>query len=66
MFFAGVGQDETGKLIANGGRVMALVATAPTVAAARRHVYAALQSGEEAAGGNFDRLFYRHDIAVGE
>ena len=66
LYCAGVATDAEGRLVANGGRVLTLVATAPTVADARARVYKALAAGERAEGGSFDRLFYRRDIAQGE
>lgn len=59
-FHAGTRQRDDGQLVTSGGRVLTLVATGPTVAAAREHVYA-----------NVDRVHFqdarwRTDIAARE
>ncbi|WIG58626.1 MAG: Phosphoribosylamine--glycine ligase [Ktedonobacterales bacterium] len=60
VFHAGTRRQPDGALVTSGGRVLTLVATAPTVAAARARVYA-----------NIDRVYfsgvhYRTDIAARE
>jgi phosphoribosylamine--glycine ligase len=42
VFGAGVGQDDAGRLVTAGGRVLNVTATGPTIAEARRRAYAAV------------------------
>ena len=56
---AGTGIDESGRLIATGGRVLSVVALGQTVAAARQRAY-------EAVGRlQLDGAQFRTDIAAG-
>ncbi|HUR18590.1 MAG TPA: phosphoribosylamine--glycine ligase [Acidimicrobiales bacterium] len=58
IFEAGVGRDDTGRLVAAGGRVLDVCALGPTVAEARRRAY-------EAVGLiSFDGMHFRSDIAA--
>ncbi|MDR3157125.1 MAG: phosphoribosylamine--glycine ligase [Lactobacillales bacterium] len=55
-YYAGVSIDEQGRLIANGGRVFLLCATAKDVETAQREVY------DELEKESLDGFFYRKDI----
>ena len=57
-FYAGVGEDDAGAPITDGGRVVTLVGHAATHAEARRLAY------EAAARVRFDGAHYRRDIAA--
>jgi len=57
IFHAGTARDDEGRLVTAGGRVLAVTALAPTLAAARREAY-------DAAGMiSWPGMQYRHDIA---
>jgi phosphoribosylamine--glycine ligase len=58
VFAAGVGRDGDGRLVTAGGRVLAVTGTGATVAAARRHAYAA------AGCVSWPGMHYRRDIAL--
>jgi len=55
-FHAGTGRDADGTLVTSGGRVVAVTAIAPTIAAAQR------ASAEAAAAVRFDGAQFRRDI----
>ncbi|HET6832962.1 MAG TPA: phosphoribosylamine--glycine ligase [Acidimicrobiales bacterium] len=57
VFAAGVARDADGRLVTAGGRVLAVTGTGATVAAARRHAYAA------AGCVSWPGMHYRKDIA---
>ncbi len=57
VFVAGVERDGDGRLVTAGGRVLAVTGTGATVAAARRHAYAA------AGCVSWPGMHYRSDIA---
>jgi phosphoribosylamine---glycine ligase len=57
VFAAGVARDGDGRLVTAGGRVLAVTGTGATVAAARRHAYAA------AGCVSWPGMHYRRDIA---
>jgi phosphoribosylamine---glycine ligase len=57
VFAAGVARDGDGRLVTAGGRVLAVTGTGATVAAARRHAYAA------AGCVSWPGMHYRSDIA---
>jgi phosphoribosylamine--glycine ligase len=57
LFCAGVAAASGGGLVTGGGRVLAVTAAGPTVAAARDRAYAAV------AQLSWPGLYYRHDIA---
>jgi phosphoribosylamine--glycine ligase len=57
VFAAGVGSDGDGRLVTAGGRVLAVTGTGATVAAARRHAYAAVGCV------SWPGMHYRRDIA---
>jgi phosphoribosylamine---glycine ligase len=57
VFAAGVERDPTGRLVTAGGRVLAVTGTGATVAAARRHAYAA------AGCISWPGMHHRSDIA---
>ena len=57
VFVAGVERDGGGRLVTAGGRVLAVTGTGATVAAARRHAYAA------AGCVSWPGVHYRRDIA---
>lgn len=56
-FHAGTKFDEKGNIVSNGGRVLDVVALAPTLKEARAKAYEAVKLV------SFGRMFYRHDIA---
>jgi len=56
LFHGGTARREDGRIIATGGRVLTVTATAPTLAAARERAYAALGALRLEGG------FYRRDI----
>jgi phosphoribosylamine--glycine ligase len=58
VFHAGTELRGDGTLVTSGGRVMAVTAVAPTLAAARDLAY------EAVAKISFDGMFFRHDIAT--
>lgn len=58
-FQAGTARDANGTLVTSGGRVIVVVATAPTVAEARERVYANVGRIQ------FKDAYYRTDIAAG-
>jgi len=60
VFYAGTRRDEAGELATSGGRVLTLVATAPTVAAARERIYANIERVR------FAGAWWRHDIGARE
>jgi len=60
VFHAGTRRDDSGRLVTNGGRVLAVTATAPTMAAAREKVYRNIQRIR------FDGMHYRSDIGASE
>ena len=57
VFHAGTRRDAAGRLIATGGRVLGVTATAPDLAEARNRAYAAI------ARIHWPHALYRHDIA---
>ena len=57
VFAAGVGRDGDGRLVTAGGRVLAVTGSGATVAAARRHAYAAVGCV------SWPGMHYRSDIA---
>lgn len=57
LFMAGA-KIEDGQLLTNGGRVLAVVAKAPTLAVARERCYAALRQV------HFNNMYYRKDIGI--
>ena len=60
VFHAGTKRDASGRIVTNGGRVLAVTATAPTMAAAREKVY------RNIGRIRFDGVHYRRDIGAGE
>lgn len=60
VFHAGTKRGEDGMVLTNGGRVLTIVATAPTLAEARERVY------ENAHRIHFEGVHYRTDIALRE
>jgi phosphoribosylamine--glycine ligase len=58
LFFAGVARDADGRLVTSGGRVLDVVGTGPTIAAARARAYEALTKV------TFAGMQFRHDIAA--
>jgi phosphoribosylamine--glycine ligase len=58
VFHAGTALDEHGQVVTNGGRVLTVVATAPTLAGARAKAYRNVQRI------HFTRVQYRRDIAA--
>jgi phosphoribosylamine--glycine ligase len=58
VFFAGVGQDDTGRLVTAGGRVLDVTAFGPSLAEARDRTYAAV------ACVDWPGMQYRTDIAL--
>ncbi|MDI9313563.1 MAG: phosphoribosylamine--glycine ligase [Hydrotalea sp.] len=58
LLHAGTALNSDGKLIASGGRVLTLVATADDIPAARAKIYGAIKTI------NFPRSFYRSDIGA--
>ena len=60
VFHAGTRRDADGRVVTNGGRVLAVTATAPTMAAAREKVYRNIQRIR------FDGMHYRTDIGASE
>jgi phosphoribosylamine--glycine ligase len=60
VFHAGTRRDAGGRLVTNGGRVLGVTATAPTMAAAREKVYRNIQRIR------FDGMHYRTDIGASE
>lgn len=60
VFHAGTRRDDGGRLLTNGGRVLAVTARAPSVREARDRVY------DNIARIHFDGMHYRTDIGAGE
>jgi len=60
LFHAGTGLDDNGQIITTGGRVLTVVAQAPTLAQARQQAY------DNAARIHFQGCTYRTDIALRE
>ncbi len=60
IFHAGIRHDDTGRVVTNGGRVLTVSATAPTLQAARDHAYTIAERIY------FDGVQYRRDIAARE
>ena len=60
VFHAGTMRDASGGFVTNGGRVLAVTATAPTMAAARDKVYRNIERI------HFDGMHYRTDIGASE
>ena len=60
VFHAGTKLDANGGFVTNGGRVLAVTATAPTMAAARDKVYRNIERI------HFDGMHYRTDIGASE
>jgi phosphoribosylamine--glycine ligase len=60
VFHAGTRRDPDGRIVTNGGRVLAVTATAPTMAAAREKVYRNIERIR------FDGMHYRTDIGASE
>jgi phosphoribosylamine--glycine ligase len=60
IFHAGTQQDDLGRIVTNGGRVLTVAAVAPTIREARDRAYA---SAERIT---FPGIHYRHDIAARE
>ncbi|MGH2517532.1 MAG: phosphoribosylamine--glycine ligase, partial [Ktedonobacterales bacterium] len=60
VFHAGTRREPSGQLVTSGGRVLTLVATAPTVVAARERVYANIERVR------FAGAWWRHDIGARE
>jgi len=60
VFHAGTTRDAGGGFVTNGGRVLGVTATAPTMAAAREKVYRNIKRI------HFDGMHYRTDIGAGE
>ncbi|MBC8143064.1 MAG: phosphoribosylamine--glycine ligase [Armatimonadetes bacterium] len=58
VFHAGTAQDDAGKTVTNGGRVLGVTATGDTFSEARARVYAAVRKV------GFDGAFYRSDIGA--
>jgi phosphoribosylamine--glycine ligase len=57
VFHAGTAFDARGRVVTAGGRVLAVCALGQDIAAARAHVYAAVDAI------HYDGVFFRHDIA---
>jgi phosphoribosylamine--glycine ligase len=57
VYWAGVGQDDGGRLVTAGGRVCTVVGHGPTLADARRRAYAGIEAI------SFPDMHYRRDIA---
>ena len=57
VFHAATARDDQGRLVTNGGRVLGVTGTGPTMAEARDHAYAAVD------GISWDGMQYRTDIA---
>jgi len=62
LFQAGTALAPDGTVVTNGGRVFNAVAVADSIAAARARVYNELEAGKL----NFDKMWYRRDIAARE
>jgi phosphoribosylamine--glycine ligase len=60
VFHAGTKRDADGRIVTNGGRVLAVTATAPTMTAAREKVYHNIKRIR------FDGMHYRSDIGASE
>ncbi len=60
VFHAGTKRDDAGAFVTNGGRVLGVTATAPTMAAAREKVYRNVERI------HFDGMHYRTDIGASE
>jgi phosphoribosylamine--glycine ligase len=60
VFHAGTKRDASGRVVTNGGRVLAVRAVAPTMAAARDRVYTNI------ARIKFEGMHYRRDIGASE
>ena len=60
IFHAGIRHDDAGRVVTNGGRVLTVSATAPTLQAARDHAYTIAERIY------FDGVQYRRDIAARE
>jgi phosphoribosylamine--glycine ligase len=60
VFHAGTKRDASGRFVTNGGRVLAVTSTAPTIAAARAKVYRNIERI------HFDGMHYRTDIGASE
>jgi phosphoribosylamine--glycine ligase len=60
VFHAGTKRDTTGGFITNGGRVLGVTATAPTMTAAREKVYNNIERI------HFDGMHYRTDIGASD
>ena len=60
VFHAGTKQDTSGRFVTNGGRVLAVTTTAPTIAEAREKVY------RNIARIRFEGMHYRTDIGAAE
>ena len=58
VFHAGTKFDGSGRVVTNGGRVLAVTATAPTIAEARAKVYRNVERI------SFDGMHYRRDIGA--
>ncbi|MHB8513945.1 MAG: phosphoribosylamine--glycine ligase [Dehalococcoidia bacterium] len=58
VFHAGTKLDPAGRIVTNGGRVLAVTATAPTIAEAREKAY------RNVARIRFDGMHYRRDIGA--
>ena len=58
VFHAGTKRDANGALLTNGGRILAITASAPTLSAAREKVYRNIPRI------NFDAMHYRTDIGA--
>ncbi|MBQ6239189.1 MAG: phosphoribosylamine--glycine ligase [Firmicutes bacterium] len=58
IYHAGTAAKEDGTIVTNGGRVLDIVATAPTLAEAIQKVYSHIDEV------GFEKAFYRHDIGV--
>jgi phosphoribosylamine--glycine ligase len=60
VFHAGTKRDAGGRIVTNGGRVLAVTATAPTMAAAREKAYRNIERI------HFDGMHYRTDIGASD
>ena len=60
VFHAGTKRDASGRIVTNGGRVLAVTATAPTMAVAREKVYRNIDRIR------FDGMHYRTDIGASD
>jgi phosphoribosylamine--glycine ligase len=58
VFHAGTKLDDTGRVVTNGGRVLGVTATAPTMEAARAKAYANVERI------SFEGMHYRRDIGA--